>query len=427
MKFVYTLLGLATAVLNISLVTAQIKSKTVVKTPVKVAATKPLAPLPSYLKLKTPHSELYKKPVSSAATKPLTDRKNLNISATDVVANGMNAWNIINFSQYVKTMTKNYTPGDSVPLGLFLPIKNSSVSHHLMDTSGKVRAVIPMRQNDGNYMYNLSDPIKSTGTWSFRYRPNTDLSLISTFFFIPAGEKNFFIGGNRGDLLSLSGVSGSMPAVTMRNQSETIKTRWYAYQHICNNVWLRIYNAQYKVFLGYSISGNRLNFVAVSASDAMAGRLPANVSVDWDLSLQHCTGGYVIKNWGEGPDADGDGLKDSYCGGDDCDDNDPNRYPGNTEVCDAEGRDEDCDDMSFGIDRDGDGFISADCFIRDAATGNIIKSGDDCNDNSKLIFPGVMVYVSETEVEVCGWGICTVETGMRAVRQPNGTAIVIPR
>lgn len=424
MKLIYTLLGLVTTLFNVSLVTAQIKTKPVTKAPVKVAAKKPMAPLPSYLKLKTPFSELYNKPVASTK-KPVTDRKNLNISATDVVANGMNPWNIIDFAQYVKTMTKNYTPGDSVPLALFLP--NERSFSHLMDTADMVRAVIPMRQNDGNYLYNLSDPIKSTGTWSYRYRPNTNLSLISTFFFMPAGEKNFFIAGSRGDLLSLSGVSGSTPAVTMRNQSETIKTRWYAYQHVCKNVWLRIYNAQYKVFLGYSVSGNRLNFVAVSASDAMAGRLPANVSVDWDLSLQNNRGGYVIRNWAEAPDTDGDGIRDAYCGGEDCDDNDPGRFPGNTEVCDALGKDEDCDDMSFGIDADGDGFISAQCFIRDQVTGNIIKRGEDCNDGNAMIIPGVMLYMSETEVEVCGEGIYTVEAGMRAVRQPNGTAIVIPR
>lgn len=58
-------------------------------------------------------------------------------------------------------------------------------------------------------------------------------------------------------------------------------------------------------------------------------------------------------------DRDGDGYKSLTCGGDDCDDRDPNRYPGNTEICDANGIDEDCDPRTVGaVDNDGDGFIS---------------------------------------------------------------------
>jgi hypothetical protein len=40
-------------------------------------------------------------------------------------------------------------------------------------------------------------------------------------------------------------------------------------------------------------------------------------------------------------DGDGDGFTDIACGGTDCDDNDPNNFPGNTEVCD--GLDNNCD------------------------------------------------------------------------------------
>ena len=62
----------------------------------------------------------------------------------------------------------------------------------------------------------------------------------------------------------------------------------------------------------------------------------------------------------EGPCEDKD--NDGSCAAADCDDTNPNRYPGNTEICDARGIDEDCDPRTVGnVDRDGDGFISDEC------------------------------------------------------------------
>lgn len=64
----------------------------------------------------------------------------------------------------------------------------------------------------------------------------------------------------------------------------------------------------------------------------------------------------------EVPDADGDGHTAIACGGDDCDDTDPDRSPSLTEICDAQGNDEDCDTSTVGDrDDDGDGFIDARC------------------------------------------------------------------
>jgi hypothetical protein len=90
------------------------------------------------------------------------------------------------------------------------------------------------------------------------------------------------------------------------------------------------------------------------------------------------------------PDADGDGARSIACGGDDCDDSDPERFPGNTEVCDAADHDEDCDALTFG-DRDGDGDGQADatCCNEEAGTRHC---GNDCDDTR------VGVHVDAPEV-----------------------------
>ncbi len=91
-------------------------------------------------------------------------------------------------------------------------------------------------------------------------------------------------------------------------------------------------------------------------------------------------------------DADGDGADAAECGGNDCDDADPRRAPGHTEVCDADARDEDCDPSTFGArDRDRDTFLDAACC--NVAPGGAMQCGDDCDDTSAATHP--------TSVEVC--------------------------
>ena len=83
------------------------------------------------------------------------------------------------------------------------------------------------------------------------------------------------------------------------------------------------------------------------------------------------------------PDADGDGHASLACGGDDCDDDDANRFPGNPEVCDTLGHDEDCDALTVGpLDLDRDGFIDRVCC-------NGATCGEDCDDRRRNVNPGV--------------------------------------
>ncbi|MBO6934931.1 MAG: putative metal-binding motif-containing protein [Deltaproteobacteria bacterium] len=87
------------------------------------------------------------------------------------------------------------------------------------------------------------------------------------------------------------------------------------------------------------------------------------------------------------PDADGDGHDAVECGGDDCDDSNADANPSGTEVCDADGVDEDCDPSTLGgRDADADGYESALCCNGD-------ECGPDCDDGDVNVHP--------TEAEEC--------------------------
>lgn len=80
-------------------------------------------------------------------------------------------------------------------------------------------------------------------------------------------------------------------------------------------------------------------------------------------------------------DADGDGARAIECGGNDCDDANPDRRPGEVEVCDVDDADEDCDPSTYGFrDMDGDG-------LGDAACCNGEECGADCDDGNASVNP----------------------------------------
>lgn len=129
------------------------------------------------------------------------------------------------------------------------------------------------------------------------------------------------------------------------------------------------------------------------------------------------------------PDFDGDGSAAVACGGNDCDDNDRTRYPGAAEVCDRDGKDEDCDLRTYGTrDQDVDGFHSSRCFNKDAS-GRIVSQGDDYDDLRYAVKPGVQVCLPDGFVGVLGLrGVVSREACGAAgscIPQPNGTGICI--
>ena len=101
-----------------------------------------------------------------------------------------------------------------------------------------------------------------------------------------------------------------------------------------------------------------------------------------DANVDATTRDAARSDLGDCIDEDGDGFGAVSCGGDDCDETDPDRFPGNPEVCDAAGHDEDCNDATFGPDSDSDGFVSSLC------CNGPDNCGTDCDDALNTVNPG---------------------------------------
>ncbi|AKF03255.1 MopE-related protein [Sandaracinus amylolyticus] len=125
------------------------------------------------------------------------------------------------------------------------------------------------------------------------------------------------------------------------------------------------------------------------ASRCVAGAMPCLASQTCDETEARCVSDCTIAT-----DADGDGSRAIDCGGDDCDDANDQRFPGNFERCDAVGLDEDCDATTLAGDEgdaDDDGEVSSACC--QASALGALTCGGDCDDTRAGISPGA--------IEVC--------------------------
>ena len=124
---------------------------------------------------------------------------------------------------------------------------------------------------------------------------------------------------------------------------------------------------------------------------------------------------------GSNPDVDGDGHRSTACGGDDCDDADANRYPGNTEVCAIDSatgmrvdptHDEDCDPNTIANPVTLDGDLDHDTYVDRACCNDRVGGqpfcGNDCADTTPVMgMPGDFMTtvapasIHPTQVELC--------------------------
>ncbi|MGF2412827.1 MAG: hypothetical protein ACQUYJ_10905 [Ferruginibacter sp.] len=224
--------------------------------------------------------------------------------------------------------------------------------------------------------------------------------------------------------------------INLTTDKNDLSTNWFIYNGADDGI--SFYNPSFNIFLGRKVAGRKIFLVPLSYKDYGNDALRKTIIISWDLYSQFTGNGgpcyqkefthsmrYVLATPAVA-DADGDGHDNLVCGGNDCDDNDGAKFAGNAEFCDFEGHDEDCNTRTYGShDNDGDGYDDQNCI--NIENGVITSSGTDCDDSNAAIYPGQQIFINETTVDVCGLGLFTVAQGYIAVKQPNGTAIVVPK
>jgi hypothetical protein len=130
-------------------------------------------------------------------------------------------------------------------------------------------------------------------------------------------------------------------------------------------------------------------------------------------------------------DGDGDSHFNHALGGDDCDDGDANRFPGNPEVCDAAHHDEDCNPLTYGErDADRDGHPDARCCNRQPGRG--LACGTDCDDTNAAVHPDAQACSRGAQADFFAspegppWDRVPCGAGTRCAAQPNGTGVCVP-
>jgi len=131
------------------------------------------------------------------------------------------------------------------------------------------------------------------------------------------------------------------------------------------------------------------NGVETCAGRCVAGDSPCVAGQTCDEDAATC-----VTECSVDADADDDGVMARECGGTDCDDSDPERFPGAVEICD--GDDEDCDDTTFGDDdADGDGYVDAACCNGDTC-------GTDCDDSDSGAHPDLAEVCNGADTDCDG-------------------------
>jgi len=134
----------------------------------------------------------------------------------------------------------------------------------------------------------------------------------------------------------------------------------YTLAFYCSVSSSAIFDYMYDPSQPFSIAGYADNIYSMSSSDTANDGYPTYQGNSWAPFIRI----YMVS------DEDGDGwtVNDG-----DCDDTDPNAYPGAPEICD-DGIDQNCDGvMNESVDNDGDGFSQCD---------------GDCNDANLTVCPG---------------------------------------